>query len=731
MNELLPPQIFVTLRKLTSKKLRSGILVLLALLFLPSLMQAEGSVDFRNDAGKRLFYWANENQQIKIYAQAGEYINLGASHIGVNGGFLILYKPDGMLAGIYQNSGLGAGLGVINNDVEELNGPTGGGTVNGSGYIPISQEVMAGETGIWTVVMGFPSTLPITSLYSFTNLENNESWDRATNQPDEWAVVAWDATVSTGSAGNNGGTMLTGRVYTNQYKGIITGNLNTTSPTFYMMSKEGIRYQMDFDEIDPYGFDFSANSTGIVNHTGQPTYTSKLTSDYTVSGDPSTWTNGDFYLYDPQSDDNGSMITYKIFFNTPDASMPTQAMTTNAFTTDTYTTWLYNVVSPDPLSVQGFDFSGVDNMGNPTCFGDNMQTGVGGILNFTSNISGTAKLSLDLNGDGDYVDAEDRIIYGAANVGANEMMWDGLDGNGAMMNMVVGMEINYLLEMRAGEMHIMIRDIENNNGGITFTRLNGQNAPSNEFFYDHTEVGGTTSGGAAPSVSSTTTPYTYSSNWGNNKMLDYWAYQSVTGDATGQIVVNVVADCAKPVIGDTDGDGIFDDVDLDDDNDGIPDSKEFCNVAGGFSCFPNGVDPSADEDGDLLANYLDADDAAVNNPCVDADANGVCDGVDAIFDTDGDGVADHVDLDSDNDGIPDMVEAGHGQLDSDMDAKIDGVAADFGANGLFNNISSDPNSMTATVTYTVLNTSNNTIPDHDDLDSDDDGIFDVNFLQKI
>ena len=731
MNKFLPPQTFVAQGKLFSKNLQKGILVLLTLLFLPIFLQAEGSVDFRGDSGKRLFYWANEQQQIKVYAQEGEYINLGSSHIGVNGGFLMIYKPDGILAGTYQNLGVSTGLGIINNDVEELNGPTGGGTINGSGYEPISQKVMPGEEGIWTVVLAFPSILPITSAYSFTNLENNESWDRATNQPDEWAIVAWDATVSSGAASNHGGMLLSGRVFSNQYKSIITGNLNSTSPTFYMMSKEGIHYQIDFDGIDTNRFDFSANSNGIVDHTGQPIYASKSTSDYTVSNDPSSWNSGDYFIYDPQSNDFGSLITYKIFFNSPDPTMPSEGMTTNVYTNSTYTTWLNNVVSSGPLVIQGFDFIGLDNMGNSTCFGNNIQTGVGGIFSYSSNISGVAKLSLDLNDDGDFLDAEDRIIYQVAEVGTNEITWDGLDGSGSLMNLAIGIEINYLLDMRLGEMHVMMQDVKNNIGGISFTRLNGQNAPANDFFYDHSAVGGTTSGGAAPSVSSTTIPHTYSSNLGNNNMLDYWTYQEIAENTSGKVIVNVVADCSKPVIVDSDNDGIDDDIDLDDDNDGIPDSREFCHPTVGFACFPNGVDPSADEDGDLVANYLDADDIAVNNPCTDSNLNGICDGVEAIFDNDGDGVANHLDLDSDNDGIPDMVEAGHGQLDVNLDARIDGGTLDFGANGLFNNISSDPNLISATITYILLNTNNNNTPDHVDLDSDDDGILDVIESEQI
>ncbi len=718
-------QTFIALKKINFKKMRCSALVLLLMFFAQSLLVAEGSVDFKNYPGKRLFYWANEQQQIKVYAKANEYLNIGASHIGMNGGFAKLYRPDGTLAGTFQDLGLSAGLGIINNDVEELNGPTGGGLTAGGGYIPITHEVMAGEEGIWTVVFGFPTTIPVTSTYGFDNLENSDAWDRTTYQPDQWAVVSWDVTVSENKAANFGGNMLTGRVYTNQYKAIITGNNNTTSPTFYMLSREGIQYQLDFNEMDPYGFDFAANSTGIVDHNRVPTYVSKYTSDYTYSDDPSSWTAGQYYIFDPQSEDKKGNVTHKIFMNTPDPDMPTSAMTANAFTGESYMTWLFNAASANPLDIQTFDFNGVDNMGNPTCFTGNMQPGEGGVITYTSNLIGAVTLSLDLNEDGDYDDAVDRIIFGTADLGSNDIAWDGLDGTGNPLVLSDDFEIDYKLEMRAGEVHILFRDIENNNGGITFTRLNGANAPSNEFYYDHTELGGGTSGASAPSVTSTTTPYTYASNWGNNKMLDYWTYQDVAGSATGKLILNIVADCAKPVIIDSDGDGVMDNVDLDDDNDGIPDTEEFCNVTGGFSCFANSIDPSGDEDGDLTPNYLDADDAMVANPCTDVDGNGVCDNIAAIYDNDMDQVPDHLDLDSDNDGIPDLIEAGHGQDDLNQDARIDGVPADFGDNGLFNLISDDANSATAVILYTPLISDGNDDPDHDDLDSDDDGIFDV------
>jgi len=699
-------------------------LMLIALLFSQGFLHAEGSVDFRNDSGKRLFYWANEQQQIKVYAQSGEFLNIGSSHIGVNGGYVTIYRPDGSLAGIYQNLGLGAGLGIINNDVEELNGPTGGGTVNGTGYVPIVQPIANGEEGIWTIVFGFPNIVQ-NGQYTFTNLENNEAWDRATNQPDRWAIVAWDVTVSTTTAANEGGNMLTGRVFTNQYKGIVTGNDNVTSPTFYMMSKEGVQYQLDFNDIDPYGFNFSSNSVGLVDHLLKPAYASKATTDYTVSSDLNTWTAGNNYLYDPQGQDEESISNLKIFFNTPDATMPSSALTSNPFTSESYDTWLTETPGSDPFDVTGFEYVATDENGDPICFGNLVEQTGEGIITFISNTNGTAILSLDLNNDGDYADDVDRIIYGVAEVGDNEIIWDGKDGNGNILTITDNFEINYSLDMRLGEIHVMLYDIENNTGGLTFTRLNGVNAPDNNFYYNHTDVGGPTSGGSAPSYQPTTTPYTYDSNWGNGKLLDYWSYQDVTGGITGKWIVDIVPDCSMPLLTDTDSDGINDDMDLDDDNDGIPDTEEFCNSTGGFTCLPNGIDPSGDEDADNVPNVYDADDVAVSNPCTDSDGNGVCDEIASIYDTDADGVPDHMDLDSDNDGIPDMVEAGHGLADADQDARIDGLPADFGSNGLFNNISDDPNSPTAVINYSIFNTNNDANPDHDNVDSDGDGIFDV------
>ncbi|WP_346883945.1 gliding motility-associated C-terminal domain-containing protein, partial [uncultured Algibacter sp.] len=158
---------------------------------------------------------------------------------------------------------------------------------------------------------------------------------------------------------------------------------------------------------------------------------------------------------------------------------------------------------------------------------------------------------------------------------------------------------------------------------------------------------------------------------------------------------------------DADMDGIPDVADLDDDNDGIADVDEN----------PNGVDPSADDDGDGIPNYMDVDpDGDPSTPDL-PDGNG--DGIPDEYDADGDGIPNHFDLDGDNDGIPDVVETGNGDLDTDNDGDIDAddaVFSDTDNDGQADN----------TVGMTPLNTDGNPNdgPDFLDIDADDDGIPD-------
>ncbi len=98
--------------------------------------------------------------------------------------------------------------------------------------------------------------------------------------------------------------------------------------------------------------------------------------------------------------------------------------------------------------------------------------------------------------------------------------------------------------------------------------------------------------------------------------------------------------------------------------------------------------------------------------------------VNCLADFDNDGIPNSLDLDSDNDGIYDLIEAGHRQADGNRDGRIDGAPAAFGGNGLFNTLENN-DKINAAINYTVANTDNAANQDFLSLDSDGDGCFDV------
>lgn len=182
--------------------------------------------------------------------------------------------------------------------------------------------------------------------------------------------------------------------------------------------------------------------------------------------------------------------------------------------------------------------------------------------------------------------------------------------------------------------------------------------------------------------------------------------------------IEVGPDPNNPV--DTDMDGIPDFRDLDSDNDGIPDVIE----AGGTDANGDGiVDDACDSDGDLdLTEFVDTTPANGLQDCVEP-------GLPAR-DTDRDMIPDYLDLDSDNDGMPDVFEAGgvdvdgDGLVDDDCNADADAdTAGDFVDTN--NDGWQDCVDGSAGPPIVPTNTDGNGLSDPYDTDSDDDGILDI------
>ncbi|MEN9314665.1 MAG: hypothetical protein RIS35_1058, partial [Pseudomonadota bacterium] len=138
---------------------------------------------------------------------------------------------------------------------------------------------------------------------------------------------------------------------------------------------------------------------------------------------------------------------------------------------------------------------------------------------------------------------------------------------------------------------------------------------------------------------------------------------------------------------DTDGDNISNQSDLDSDNDGISDLVE------GVGALASSAAMKADTNNDGTISKTEAQAyVTAKGGTLDANADGLWDflapGTTPV-DTDGDGVFDFVDLDSDNDGIPDTVEArlSKGYVANDGNVSNDAGSDGDGVIGLFDTVS--------------------------------------------
>ncbi len=172
-------------------------------------------------------------------------------------------------------------------------------------------------------------------------------------------------------------------------------------------------------------------------------------------------------------------------------------------------------------------------------------------------------------------------------------------------------------------------------------------------------------------------------------------------------------------LSDKDLDGITNQLDIDSDNDGIPDVVE----SYGVDTDGNGIiDNYVDTDGDGFSQNVDANNTGVNGSNIGLGA----------LDLDGDGVPNYLDTDSDNDGIPDAVEVGgvdannNGIIDSFTDANADGIS-DNNVNGsalLITGVDVSPVNGRAD-DWPNKNIDRDLRPNAYDLDADGDGIVDV------
>lgn len=202
---------------------------------------------------------------------------------------------------------------------------------------------------------------------------------------------------------------------------------------------------------------------------------------------------------------------------------------------------------------------------------------------------------------------------------------------------------------------------------------------------------------------------------------------------------------------DSDDDGIADDADIDDDNDGILDTVEDANADNDNNPLTN----PTDSDGDGIYNYLDLDsdgdgipdniEAQTTSGYIAPNSAYDMDGLDTAYpggltpvNTDGTDEVDYLDTDSDNEGGSDTVEAGltlNGNVGNNgLDNNIDTSDDYSDVNGTINDPSSlpdadgDENTVGDVDFRDAISTGDNDgdgVDDATDLDDDNDGILDT------
>ncbi|MBF4984548.1 hypothetical protein FNJ87_09490, partial [Nonlabens mediterrranea] len=400
---------------------------------------------------------------------------------------------------------------------------------------------------------------------------------------------------------------------------------------FFAFTNDGVIVKVDFaDDFRPLAYELSMNRFGVVEDDTDPAndfLTNRLSTNRPSSTSPGL--------------NNG----YKVFITSPDQ----------------------NVFVPAPVAA-------------PVVTGNILGCPGAYYIPYKLDAAGDVAILLDLNGVSGYQPNTSDVVVESfeEQPGDKVLFWDGVDGNGTVVS--ENTNVSVTVTTFRGRTNLPMYDAEFNVDGLSveavaplfsnqslywddsalvaFGVCNGLNDNDGNNItvgtYQRTDLldpitgpthgwNGSNPDQTVPAVSGGLGSDTalLCDDYGNDRVINTWFYGYV--QESNPVSLRLPS-CDK------DGDGIDDNVDIDDDNDGIADVDELFGVSGG--------DPLGDDDGDGLFNYFDpstgpGDDGPANPNFVDANGDGVSD----QYDVDGDGVIDQFDLDSDGDGIPDNNEA--------------------------------------------------------------------------
>ena len=396
---------------------------------------------------------------LQVYANAGEYILLGSTSVGVGSADIEVYSNKGGRIGdetlsdsVFKCSDqrLTTGNttnGKISSRTEELAGPdTIPATITGA-FRPCYYQAQSNR--IYYIAFYGPA-----GPNSNSNTAAPGTIDIGTSFSDDATatnVAAWDVTVRTSLTST---ADINGRVFAD-YLALFTGqNARPVNSSIYMTTKDGFLYRTDFRGFDPNGFVVYGNNIGYYDADLKPLYHNVLGGSDTSGRLP-----------DLKGGTNFALPTHIISFNQP--------------------------VDPLALSARSIDLTPTIPVVSNGAFigsfsGNNSKQGTGGTFKFNSNVPGNYEIVI----------SKDKIDFDAGNVnnrslrgimttsGLQTIGWDGKDNSGIFFP--VGTNYPVRIRTHSGEYHFPMIDIENNlGGGPSFTLLNATNPLGNTTgFYD-------------------------------------------------------------------------------------------------------------------------------------------------------------------------------------------------------------------------------------------------------
>ncbi|KAA1194376.1 hypothetical protein F0M18_02800 [Pseudohalioglobus sediminis] len=428
-------------------------------------MDLQGSQFYVNRVRRQTFLY--------VYAQAGEYILLGSSNIGLasgHGGDINVYDPQdfglpgnetvpasadftcsgGRADGNQAGQFFGPGIGEIVTRAEELAGPNSAdnSVQVANGYRPCAY--LAPATGIYGVLFtpGTGGGAPNGNVGSVPHSSD--------------AVAAWEVAVREAA---DSVIDQDGRLFTYAFNGYTGGNNRPVFSTLYYVTGDGYRYRQDLQGLDPNGYALYANTFGFLDD-NQPLYKTLRGDNFNVSNLPLGVT--------------AQAAEYPIFFSdiSPGSAAEAEAERVLAALN-------IPLVPPSP---QISDVSFAGNLGGAVA-----SQGVGGVFSFETSDTVSYQIIISRDGtDFDPANPQNRLLTGIAYSGAHQVDWNGLD-NSLQPFPASPTPYRYRAFGRNGEVHFPIIDAENNGipgssavpgGGPVITRLNGANPGDTTVFFD-------------------------------------------------------------------------------------------------------------------------------------------------------------------------------------------------------------------------------------------------------